>query len=74
MEKILNYINGAFQEPHSGKFIDNIEPATGKVYCLIPDSDKADVDEAVEAAKKAFPEWSGQGPNHPRRPQHRRVC
>ena len=59
MEKILNYINGAFQEPQSGKFIDNIEPATGKVYCLIPDSDKADVDEAVEAAKKAFPEWSG---------------
>lgn len=59
MEKILNFINGEFQEPKSGKFIDNIEPATGKVYCLIPDSDKADVDEAVSAAQNAFPEWSG---------------
>ncbi len=59
MEKILNYINGEYQEPQSGKFIDNIEPATGKVYSLIPDSDKRDVDMAVSAAEKAFPKWSG---------------
>src|SRR5687767_11965745 len=58
MQKILNYINGKLQEPKSGKFIDNVNPATGEVYSLIPDSDSKDVEEAVEAAQKAFPGWA----------------
>jgi aminomuconate-semialdehyde/2-hydroxymuconate-6-semialdehyde dehydrogenase len=58
MEKILNYINGRLQEPLSGKHLDNWEPATGKVYGIIPDSNKKDVDLAVEAAEKAFSAWS----------------
>jgi aminomuconate-semialdehyde/2-hydroxymuconate-6-semialdehyde dehydrogenase len=58
MEKILNYINGELIEPVSGKFINNWEPATGKVYGTIPDSDIHDVDLAVMAAEKAFPSWS----------------
>lgn len=58
MEKILNYINGAFVAPTSGDFIDNIEPATGKPYSLIPDSDAGDVASATAAASAAFPAWS----------------
>lgn len=58
MEKLLNYINGELLEPVSGNYIDNFQPATGKVYSLIPDSDAADVNKAVEAAKAAFPSWS----------------
>jgi aminomuconate-semialdehyde/2-hydroxymuconate-6-semialdehyde dehydrogenase len=58
MEKILNYINGKLAEPKSGKYLDNFQPATGKVYSLIPDSDVSDVEPAVEAAKAAFPKWS----------------
>lgn len=58
MEKLANYINGSYAAPHSGKYIDNYEPATGKVYSLIPDSDEMDVQQAVEAAKKAFPAWA----------------
>ncbi|HET6990863.1 MAG TPA: aldehyde dehydrogenase family protein, partial [Bacteroidia bacterium] len=58
MEKILNYINGRLVEPKSGKYIDNFQPATGKVYSLIPDSDSSDVQPAVDAAKAAFPGWS----------------
>jgi aminomuconate-semialdehyde/2-hydroxymuconate-6-semialdehyde dehydrogenase len=58
MKKILNYINGELVEPKSGAFLDNINPATGEVYSLIPDSDAADIDNAVEAAEKAFHEWS----------------
>ena len=50
MEKLLNFINGEYCEPINGKFIDNYEPATGKVYSLIPDSDANDVEKAVEAA------------------------
>lgn len=58
MEKILNYINGEFLEAVGGEWLDNIEPATGQVYSLIPDSDERDVAKAVEAAKNAFPGWA----------------
>ena len=58
MEKLENYINGKLIAPLKGKYIDNYHPATGKVYSLIPDSDSADVQLAVDAAKAAFPAWS----------------
>lgn len=56
---ILNYINGRLVAPTTDKWLDNIEPATGKVYGKIPASGAEDVDRAVEAAEKAFPIWSG---------------
>jgi len=58
MDKIFNYINGKLVEPQSGKYIDNLNPAVGKSYSLIPDSDKEDVEVAVKAAARAFPSWS----------------
>lgn len=58
MEKLLNFINGEYVAPQGNTYIDNIEPATGKVYSLIADSDERDVQIAVEAADKAFPIWS----------------
>jgi aminomuconate-semialdehyde/2-hydroxymuconate-6-semialdehyde dehydrogenase len=58
METILNYIGGELRPPHEGKFLDNVNPATGKVYSKVPSSTKVDVDQAVESAKKAFPAWS----------------
>ena len=58
MEKILNYINGELVNPVSGNFLDNYNPSNGQIYSLIADSDKTDVDNAVNAAKKAFKEWS----------------
>ncbi len=58
MKKLANYINGEFQAPVNGKYIDNYEPATGEVYSLIPDSDESDVLLAVEASEKAFPLWA----------------
>jgi aminomuconate-semialdehyde/2-hydroxymuconate-6-semialdehyde dehydrogenase len=58
MFKIKNYINGELVEPGNRQYLDNIEPATGQVYSLVPDSDARDVDLAVEAAEKAFPSWS----------------
>ncbi len=53
-----NYIGGNLIAPLSGNFIDNTDPATGRIYGQIPDSHKKDVDAAVSAAKKAFPSWS----------------
>lgn len=58
MEKILNYIGGEQIPPLDGEFLDNINPATGKVYSKVPHSKAQDVSRAVEAAKKAFPSWS----------------
>jgi len=61
MEKILNYINGVLQEPVSKQYLDNYEPATGKVYSRVPDSDADDVQLAVDAARTAFADWSVTG-------------
>lgn len=58
MKKILNYIDGELKNPRSGKFLDNLDPARGEVYSLVPDSNEADVLEAIEAAENAFPLWS----------------
>ena len=58
MEKILNYINGVLTEPFKGTYLDNINPAEGRAYSLIPDSDNKDVNHAVEAARRAFVKWS----------------
>ena len=57
-EQISNYIGGSLRAPINGKYIDNVNPATGEVYSQTPDSDSADVDYAVGAAKAAFPNWS----------------
>lgn len=59
MIRILNYINGELVPPAAGRYLDNINPATGKVYGHIPDSDAADVESAQKAAAAAFPAWSG---------------
>ncbi len=61
MKKILNYIDGELSPPQSDQYLDNYYPATGKVYSLVPDSDKNDVETAINAARKAFPEWSSCG-------------
>lgn len=53
-----NYINGELCAPAGQRFLDNIEPATGQVYSRLPDSDHQDIERAVDAAKKAFPQWS----------------
>jgi aminomuconate-semialdehyde/2-hydroxymuconate-6-semialdehyde dehydrogenase len=59
MEKLKNFIGGEYIEPTKGEYIDNYEPATGEVYCQIPNSTEEDVLKAVEAAEKAYPIWSG---------------
>ena len=58
MLKIENYIGGKLTAPESNEYLDNYNPACGKVYSLIPDSDERDVEKAVAAAKNAFPVWS----------------
>jgi len=56
---IKNYIDGALAPAHSGDYLDNVNPATGKVYSYLPDSDDEDVQRAVEAAERVAQTWAG---------------
>jgi aminomuconate-semialdehyde/2-hydroxymuconate-6-semialdehyde dehydrogenase len=56
--RLANFIGGEFRAPASGDYFDDVNPATAEVIAEIPDSDERDVDDAVRAAKSAFPAWS----------------
>jgi aminomuconate-semialdehyde/2-hydroxymuconate-6-semialdehyde dehydrogenase len=58
LDKIRNFVGGQFVEPTGGEYLDNIEPATGKVYSQVAHSDGRDVELAAAAAEKAFVDWS----------------
>jgi aminomuconate-semialdehyde/2-hydroxymuconate-6-semialdehyde dehydrogenase len=58
MFALQNFINGKLRDAESGTWLDNIEPATGKVYSRIPRSGAEDVALAVDAAKRAYPAWA----------------
>src|SRR5246500_761950 len=47
-------IGGKWQDSASGKTFETLNPATGEVICRVAEGDKADVDLAVKAARKAF--------------------
>jgi len=56
--RLGNFIGGEFRAPVSGNYFDDVNPATTEVIAEIPDSDERDIDDAVRAAKAAFPTWS----------------
>lgn len=58
MRQLLNFIDGEFCEPKSGKFMESFNPATGEVHLHLARSEAADVDAAVKAARRAFPTWA----------------
>lgn len=53
-----NYINGKFQTSSSGKILDVVSPIDGTLLSKVGLSSSKDLDEAVEAAQKAFASWS----------------
>ena len=57
MRRVFNFIGGEFRPPAAGRYLDDVEPATGVVIAEIADSDGTDVDAAVAAAARAFPSW-----------------
>src|ERR1700733_13851024 len=58
-------IGGKWIAAKSGKTFETINPANEEVLALVPEGDKADVDEAVKAARKAYEEgkWSKISPH-----------
>ena len=61
-QDILNLINGQLQPALGGEWLDNVEPATGSNYNRMPRSGSDDVEAAVDAARRAFPEWRAWSP------------
>lgn len=57
MRTARNYIDGEWVDSASGRFVDNINPATGESVGLVTQSTKEDVDRAVASARKAQAKW-----------------
>jgi malonate-semialdehyde dehydrogenase (acetylating)/methylmalonate-semialdehyde dehydrogenase len=55
---VQNYINGRFVNASSLRTLDVISPIDGSLLSTVPMSTAKDLDEAVRAAKTAFPAWS----------------
>ena len=56
--EVKNFINGQF-EKNGQPTMDVLSPLDGSVISHVPMSGKTDLDQAVEAAQRAFPLWSG---------------
>src|SRR5258707_7196846 len=53
------FIDGQFVDAESGKTFKTPNPATGETFAEVAEADKADIDKAVAAARKAFEgKWS----------------
>ncbi|HJQ04622.1 MAG TPA: CoA-acylating methylmalonate-semialdehyde dehydrogenase [Nocardioides sp.] len=57
VQVVANYIGGAWRESTSETFFDVIDPSSGRVTAVVPDSTQAEVDDAVAAAAAALPGW-----------------
>ena len=55
---VKNFINGQFDR-NGQQEMNVISPLDGTIISTLPLSAASDVDQAVQAAKKAFPAWSG---------------
>jgi len=57
VKRVFNFIGGDFHPPCAGRYLPDVDPATGEEIAEIADSDAKDVDAAVAAAARAFPSW-----------------
>jgi malonate-semialdehyde dehydrogenase (acetylating)/methylmalonate-semialdehyde dehydrogenase len=55
---IQNFINGKFVNSSSSKSLNVVSPLDGNHLSTVPLSSASDLNQAVEAAKAAFPSWS----------------
>ena len=55
-------INGQWRPASDGATLDSVDPATGRAIGKFPAGTAADADEAVRAARRAFPAWKKTTP------------
>lgn len=52
------FINNAFVESKTDKWVDVHNPATNEMVIRVPEATQAEMQAAVDAAKQAFPKWA----------------
>jgi len=62
MDTLLMLINGEWVDSESRRYIDVIDPATEETFARVPSATPAEVDQALQAAQRAFPNWGGLSP------------
>jgi malonate-semialdehyde dehydrogenase (acetylating)/methylmalonate-semialdehyde dehydrogenase len=55
---VQNFVNGGFVAADSGRFLHVVSPLNGESLSQVPLSSPSSLQDAVAAAKKAFPIWS----------------
>lgn len=58
IKKLSYYVNGQFKESKTEKYQDAYNPSTGEIIAKVPCCTTDEVEEAIAAAKAAFPGWS----------------
>jgi acyl-CoA reductase-like NAD-dependent aldehyde dehydrogenase len=58
----LLVIDGRVRRSSAGQFFTSVDPASGNGFADVAEADKADVEEAVDAAQRAFPVWRSTPP------------
>jgi len=54
---IQNYVGGEWVAPETDRALEVLNPATQQAIAMVPLSGTADVEQAVAAAREAFPAW-----------------
>lgn len=54
---LMNFVGGQWQRSGTSRFANVVNPATAQALTTVPLSPTAEVDVAVQAAAKAFPDW-----------------
>jgi len=56
--RLTHWIDGEAREAASSRWLEVFDPATAKPFAEVARGDAADVECAIEAARRAFPSWS----------------
>ncbi|HEX3453684.1 MAG TPA: gamma-aminobutyraldehyde dehydrogenase [Gaiellaceae bacterium] len=57
-----NFVGGEWVDALSGETMDVLNPATGETIAEVPKGNEQDVERAVDAARKALPDWLDKTP------------
>ncbi len=57
-----NFVGGEWVDALDGETMEVLNPATGEVIAEVPRGGEADVERAVDAARKALPDWLAKTP------------
>ncbi len=60
--RLPNLVGGTEVDPREGEWVDKRSPADGRLYCRLPRSGNADVEDAVGAARRSQPAWAAHTP------------